>query len=65
MVLRDEQRERFFCDLFSVDELLSEFDEKDRADLKQFISDHPEMCFRLAEILSRLYRETIEKIKTH
>ena len=65
MMLRDEQRELFFRNLFTVDELLSEFDEKDRRDLKDFVNKHPEMCFRLAEILNRLYRRTIEEIKSH
>lgn len=65
MTLRDEQRELFFRNLFTLDELLSEFDEQDRIDLKEFVNEHPEMCFRLAEILNRLYRRTIEDIRSH
>ena len=64
MVL-DETRQHFFRDLASIDDLLDEFEPKDREVLRNFILDHPDLSFRLAEILSRLYQEAVRKLKTH
>ena len=64
MVL-DETREHFFRDLVSIDDLLDEFEPEDREVLRKFILDHPDLSFRLAEVLSRLYQEAVKKIKAH
>ncbi len=64
-MVSDETREHFFCDLASIDDLLDEFEPKDREILRNFILEHPDLCFRLAEILSRLYQEAVKKLKTH
>lgn len=37
----------------------------DREDLLSFLQNHPALCFRLAEILSRLYQNALQKIKSH
>ena len=43
----------------------SEFDVIERDELLSFIQNHPALCFRLAEILSRLYQNALETIKSH
>lgn len=60
----DETRQHFFRDLASIDDLLGEFKPKDREVLRNFVLEHPDLCFRLAEILSRLYQEAVKKLKT-
>ena len=57
MVL-DETREHFFRDLASIDDLLDEFEPEDREVLRKFILDHPDLSFRLAEVLSRLHQSS-------
>ena len=44
---------------------VSEFDMIDREELLRFIRNQPALCFRLAEILSRLYRQALNSIKAH
>ena len=43
----------------------SEFDVIDRDELLRFIQNNPALCFRLAEILSRLYQHALHTIKSH
>ena len=64
-MVSDETREHFFRDLVSIDDLLDEFEPEDREVLRKFILDHPDLSFRLAEVLSRLYQEAVKKIKAH
>ncbi len=43
----------------------SEFDVIDRGELFNFIQNQPALCFRLAEILSRLYQHALQTIQSH
>ena len=43
----------------------AEFDVINRDDLLEYLRDQPELCFRLAELLSRLYQQALETIKSH
>ncbi len=43
----------------------SDFDVIDRDEFLRFIKNEPELCFRLAELLSRMYQHALETIKSH
>lgn len=43
----------------------AEFDVIDRDDLIEYLRHQPELCFRLAELFSRLYQKALETIKSH
>lgn len=65
MMVLDETREHFFRDLASIDDLLGEFEPEDREVLRRFILEHPDLCFRLAEVLSRMYQQAVKNLRAH
>lgn len=42
-----------------------EFDMIGRDDFLRFIRDRPLLCYRLVEILSRMYQRAVQKIRSH